>query len=226
MSVRAPRNTPITWILTIAVLAIGGYRAWGALSPPPAAPTPPSVERTIHVEEDLGDLRQLRWWAVREEVDGQELAPLEGKLTLHFSDQIQQAYPVVEGRVEVQPHRLQLVELCRSQRLGVEWQGHPVRWVLFAWLREYASPEVLEQHAGPTATRAVVRNRSIVPMTVRVRGGWRLDTRWADDPARGESSAGKIDVVIAPGGTEVVEIAYTRGPEGATLSPPIVRPIL
>lgn len=228
MSDRSSLNTPLTWALTALVLVLGGYRAWGALSPPaPAEPsvTPLAPERVVQYEEDLGDLRLLRWWAVREVRRGLDLEPLDGKLTLHFSEQVQQAYPVVEGRVEVQPHRLQLVELVRSQRLGVEWQGQPVRWVPFTWLREYASPEVLEEHAGPTATRTVVRNRSIVPMTVRVRGGWRMDQRWVDDPARGEASAGKVEVVIAPGGTEAVEIPYVRGPAGAILSRPIVRPI-
>ncbi len=224
-----PRNTWLTWALTALVLGVGSARAWGALEAPAAAPPPSPTANAdgwvVLYEQDLGDLRHLRWRSVREARRGQERGALDGKLTLHFSDQVQQAYPVIEGRVDVQPHRLQLLELTRSQQLGVEWQGHPVQWVPFGWLRDRASPEVLEQQAGPTATRALVRNRSIVPMTVRLRGGWRAQARWVDDASRGESSAARVDVLIAPGGTEAVEVSYSAGPPGATLSPPIVRPI-
>jgi hypothetical protein len=224
-------NTPLTWVLTAVVLAIGATKAWSVLTVP-AAPPPTSADVAVAsdgysmlFEEDLGDLRQLRWWSVREARDGDERTPYEGRLTLYFSDQVQQSYPVVEGKVEVQPHELQLLELAASKKLGVEWDGHPRRDVPFAWLEKLASPEVLEQQAGPTATRVLVRNRSLTPMTVRVRGGWRADKRWLDDPARNEASATVRDVLIAPGGTQSVELSYSEGPPGSTLTDPIVRPI-
>lgn len=238
MSAPTPKNTPLTWALTLLVLLVGGSRAWDALEPAPSASTPaasatsgataePAGAWSIEAREDLGDLRMLRWSEVREvrRSDGGDRGPLDGKLTLHFSERVQQSYPVVDGRVDVPTHRIQLLELTRSHRLGVEWKGHATRWVELPWLVELGAPEVLEEYAGDTSTRVVVRNRSIRPMDVEVRGGWRKDKRWVNDPDRGENSAGRRVVTLPPGATESIELQYAAGPAGATLAAPIVRPL-
>jgi hypothetical protein len=230
VSDRSPRNTALTWALTALVLGVGGFRAWTAMAPTPSAaappPTPPPIAAPsssgdFTFDEDLGDLRRMRWTAVT----GSYGEPWDGKLTLHYSDRVHEAYPVVEGVAEVVPHPIELKELARSHRLGVEFEGHPLRTVPFDWLAELAPPDVLAVTAEATRAQAVVRNRSISPLTIRLRAGWRLDDRWLDGAEGGPRCAGLVDVSVPAGGTATLEIAYAEGPEGAVLAPPIVRPI-
>lgn len=239
----SPKNTPLTWLLTAAVLFVGGERAldaWQDKHPPApeparapaglspaehpnvqldAAPRDPTwiVTATAH----LSDLRAPRWTEVREgpQWDVEATRAFNGTLVLGFGDDFTLRWPVEDGEVAAKLDPATLLRLSQSQRLTVTFGDYPPQVVDFSWLRPVASPAFVEREAEPTRAHGVVRNPSIEPLTVRVRGGWKRDGQWLEDAGH----AARAELEIPPGGTVEFELDYSPATAGAELAKPVVR---
>ncbi len=235
----SPKNSPLTWILTAAVLFIGGQRAldaWNAkqaAAPEPAPQTAdehPNVDlkthaapagRAVTAEADLSDLRELRWTNVREQREGDpgEGMLFEGTLTLGFGPGLELRWPVVEGEVEATPDPAALAQLAKSGVLRVAFGEHPAQEIDYSWLRPIAAPAFLVREAEPTRAFGEVRNPSLQPLKLRLRGGWKDKGKWLED----EGHAARTEIDVPPGGSASFELHYTAGPASAVLARPVVR---
>jgi|GEM_PF-6504774 len=240
-------NTPLTWALTAAVIAVGGWRALPrdvAPEPPPAEASAPEVVDAPTATEDASNAAEdaAPDWRVAFAEDFSrldrivlsdvvELGPsgssqtFQGKLWVWVDADTKLAFPVVDGAVTATLAPPLLARLARSRSLGLQFKGHPRTERPLPWLVELGKPTILASDPQPESTTMTVRNNSAAPTRLRLRAGWRDGPRWMDDPERGEAFAVRQELAMAPGEVREVTLTYTPSTTGA-LSPPQARILL